>query len=154
MKDRFAMLDNKLIWHPEILAKWKNNDFFYPVHVDIGATSSCNYKCVHCFYDYLKHKPHFLKRETLLSLVRELGALGVKSIFFASDGEPLLNKALPEAIIEAKKSGLDVAMSTNASLLKKEVSQKILPHLHWIRISVLAASKEAYCRLHRVNENA
>lgn len=153
MKDRFAMLGNKLIWHPEILARWKNNGFFYPLHMDIGATSSCNFRCVHCFYDYQKHKPNFLKREKLLSLVKELGTLGVKSIFFASNGEPLLNEALPDAIIEAKKSGLDIAISTNASLLNNKISQKILPHLCWMRISVLAASKETYCRLHRVEEN-
>jgi len=151
--DKYRMLDNKVIWHPDCLDKWRKKQFFYPVHLDIGATSSCNYKCVHCFYQYLSHKKRNIPEALLLSLMEDIAESGVRSIFFASQGEPLLNTATPDAIVLADQRGVDVALSSNASLLNEKIACKILPHLKWLRISVLARSKEAYCKLHGTNEN-
>ncbi|HHK60580.1 MAG TPA: radical SAM protein [Desulfobacterales bacterium] len=148
MADTYRMLSHKLLWHPDVLAKWRRGEPFFPVHLDIGATSRCNYRCVHCFYDYLGHRRRDLDREVLLRLMRDIAEHGVRSIFFASQGEPLLNPATPEAIVTADRHGVDVAMSSNGSLFTPEVAREILPHLKWVRISVLARSEEAYCALH------
>ncbi|KPA15096.1 radical SAM domain protein [Candidatus Magnetomorum sp. HK-1] len=150
--DKFRMIDNKLIWHPDYLDKWKTNNFFFPIHLDIGSTSSCNYKCVHCFYQYLSHKKRSIPEKYLLPLMEDIAESGVRSIFFASQGEPLLNPATPDAIQLASKLGVDVALSTNASLLNEKMACKILPNLKWLRISVLARTKNNYCKLHGTNE--
>lgn len=150
MELKLQLKGHKLIYHLDKIEKWDKKEFFYPIHLDIGATSQCNYKCIHCFYNYLGHKNYYIKEERLLRLMKEIGEAGVKSIYFASDGEPLLNKAVPNAIIEAKNNGVDVALSTNGVLLTKDTSERVLSKLSWVRISILAFSQDLYCKLHNV----
>jgi len=150
--DKYRMLDNKLIWHPDVLHKWRSGELFAPIHLDIGVTSRCNYRCVHCLYDYLDHKPRDLSHEMLLTLMKDIAAVGVRSIFFASQGEPLLNPSLPDAVVTASENGVDVALSSNGSRFGRDVAEQMLPHLKWVRVSVLAASRENYTRLHGTNE--
>jgi len=149
MPDQLQLEGHKLLYHLDAVEKWMRGEFFYPLHLDIGATSMCNIRCVHCFYDYLGHKQYVLQRERLLGLMDEIGPLGVKSIYFASNGEPLMNPAVPDAIARAKNNGVDAALATNGILLTREISEKILPHLSWIRLSILASSEKLYCVLHR-----
>lgn len=151
MNHKLLLQEHKLLYHLDTLCKWQRGEFFYPLHLDIGASTACNYRCKHCIYDYLGHKACLLRPQALLGLVKELGRLGVKSIYFASAGEPLTNPAVPEAIVQAKKSGLDVAMSTNGALLNRDILEQILPSLSWLRFSILADSRALYRSLHKAS---
>lgn len=151
MTAKLQVEGHKLLYHLDRLVEWDKGNIIYPIHLDIGATSQCNYRCIHCFYNYQGHKPYELEEKRLLGLMKEISDVGVKSIYFASNGEPLLNKAVPNAIVDAKKNGIDVALSTNGVLLTKNILGKILSELSWIRISILALSQELYCKLHKAS---
>ncbi|KPA19194.1 radical SAM additional 4Fe4S-binding SPASM domain-containing protein, partial [Candidatus Magnetomorum sp. HK-1] len=86
----------KLMHHPDVLAKWKASEFFYPLHVEISPTSACNHRCILCCVDYLKHHPQFLSKKNLIDLVTSFAKIGVKSFLLAGEGEPLLNKHVAE----------------------------------------------------------
>jgi len=151
MGNKLQVDGHKLIYHLDELQKWLKGEFFYPLHLDIGVSSACNYRCVHCYYDYQDHKSNMLEPRRLIRLISEISEIGVKSIYFASNGEPLMNKALPDAIVCAKRGGIDVAMSTNGVLLDTDTSKIILGNLSWIRVSMLAASRKKYCLLHKAS---
>ena len=78
----------------------------------------------------------------------ELGRLGVKSIMYAGEGEPLLHKNISSMIELTKKSGIDVSLTTNASIMPKDFLEKALPAISWIKISLNAGSAENYARIH------
>jgi radical SAM protein with 4Fe4S-binding SPASM domain len=99
--------------------------------------------------DYLKYKPVFLDTEALLDTVMVAGRAGVKSIMYAGEGEPLLHKDIGRIITETKKAGIDVSLTTNGVLLKKELSSQILRSLSWVRISLNAGSAHTYAAVHR-----
>lgn len=149
---KLQLSGNKLLYHPDVLKKWKDGENFYPLNVEIGPTSACNQRCVHCYVQHLNHNPVFLADEPFLNLIKDLVKARVKGIVFCGTGEPLLHKRLPEAITLATDGGIDVGMMTNGVLLTHDIAEKILPRMSWIRFSVLGVDKETYSKLHQSNE--
>jgi len=54
-------------------------------------------------------------------------------------------------VVGAKQAGLDVAITSNASLLTPELAREILPHLTFFRASINAGTPETYARVHGVS---
>lgn len=155
MADKYLMDGHKLYWHLDRVTDWLNGKRIVPIHIDVGLSKGCNIKCEYCFgvlqgNFYKKGSEIYFPREPLLRYVREAGEAGVRSMGFIGEGEPLLNPYVYEAIVEAKKSGVDAAMATNGILLDTgKPCEEALASLSWIRFNISAASDEAYIRIHR-----
>jgi len=152
MPNKLQLSGHKMLYHLEHLNKWVKGEDFYPIYVELGPTTVCNQRCIHCYIRYLGFKNVFLDRKIMLKLVRDLGRIGVKALCFAGTGEPFMHKATPEVILEAKKSGLDVACATNGVLFTRDIAEKVLGSLTWIRFSILGGSKETYMKLQGAKE--
>lgn len=76
----------------------------------------------------------------------------MKSVICSGEGEPLLNKNLPDIANGIKKLGVDVAMSSNAVLLTKDISEECLGAFTWIRFSVASLEEESYYKIQRANK--
>lgn len=149
---RYKLKPHKLFHHLEEVIKWKKRELFPPIYVEINPTDRCNQKCVFCYTKYLGHKALSIPDGLLIKIFKDMGEYGVKSVLIQGTGEPLLHESLPDAILEGKDSGLDIALCTNGSLLNDELVEKIVPHLTFLRISAFEASKELYAKTHGVNE--
>ncbi len=154
MNRRLQLDGHKLLYHIPTLNKWKRGEQFYPVLIEISPVGYCNQRCVFCAYNYLKGKKQFLERSRMLELVDEFAGLGVKSLFYSGEGEPLLHPHLAEFIIYGCKKGLDNALNTNGFLLTKDISEKILKCLSWVRFSINGGSAESYQRIHQAGKNS
>jgi len=119
--------------------------------MEIAPHGGCNHRCIFCALDYLGYKPAHLDTKILKKFLKDISSKGVKSIMFAGEGEPLLNKDLSKLILHAKKNGLDIAITTNGVLLTKDMLKQILPHLSWLRISLNAGTPKTYSLIHRTN---
>ena len=149
MTDKIRMDSHKLIYHPQRVAQWMNNEEIYPIELEIGLTNACNHRCVFCAVDYTGYQPVMLDAGMLRARICEFASKGVKSIIYAGEGEPLLNQNAADLINETKKYGIDVAMSTNGVLLTKEVSKECLSSLTWIRFSTAAITDQTYEKIHQ-----
>ena len=138
---------HKLMYHPKRVSDWKEGKTIYPVYVEIGPTNSCNLRCKYCALDFTGYKNVFLKRETMISILKEFGQKGVNSIMFAGEGEPLLHKDMSEFVKIAKDSNLDIAITTNGIPLIAERAKEILPYLSWIRFSISAGTEISYANI-------
>lgn len=147
MSSDIRMDSHKLIYHPEVVAKWLNGENIYPIELEIGLTNACNHRCIFCAVDYTGYKPDRIDSELLISNLKEMAPKGVKSIIYAGEGEPLLHKDAPNIINQTKSLGIDVAMSTNGVLLTPEVSKECLKSLTWIRFSVAGIMDETYDKI-------
>lgn len=141
---------SKLFWHLDRVADWQEGKEIAPVHVEISPTNACNYRCIFCYADYSGHKTSRISAETYLQLMRDMGKMGVRSCLLAGDGEPLLHRTTPEAIAVGRQAGVDMALNTNGRLLTEEVIEATLPHLTWLRVSVMALTPSVYGLLHGV----
>jgi len=117
--------------------EWNNNPKAnklngFPLHLDIEATSACNFLCTMCPRTEMMENKTFWKVEnfdmkTYEEIISTGVPLGLKSVKFQYLGEPLVNKNLVKMIKYAKEAGVvDVMFNTNASLLTEKKSREII----------------------------
>lgn len=158
MADKYIMDGHKLIWHLDRVVDWLNGRRIAPIHIDVGLSKGCNIKCEYCFgvlqgNFYKKGADFYFPREPLLNYVKEAGEVGVRSMAFVGEAEPLLNPHVYDAIVEAKRAGVDVALGTNGILLDTtDRGINALKHLSWLRFNLSAASYDAFRKIHRSSE--
>jgi len=153
--DKYLMDSQKLIWHLDRLYEWIQDKKIPPIHIDAGLSKGCNIRCEYCYGAtqgnlFKRQKEITFPREPLLRYVKTAGKSGVRSIAFIGEAEPTLNPYLYEAIVEGKKSGIDIALGTNGILFDTgRNGEMALEHLTWIRFNISAADENAYLRIHR-----
>ncbi len=154
--DRFAIDSHKLIYHPHRVAQWLDarDDWdaarsVYPIYVEMSPVGACNHRCRFCAVDYIGYQAKRLDLEQITPRLQEMGNLGVKSIMFAGEGEPLLHKQLPEMIEVCADSGIDTAITSNATVVSDKFLDRALPHVSWFKASVNAGSAETYADIHQ-----
>lgn len=117
-----------------------------PMHISIEPTTSCNLRCPECPSGLRSFQrptgmldvPTFQK--TLSALQGSLA-----SINFYFQGEPFLNRQLPEIIRLAVQSGIYTATSTNAHYLNAQNAEAIVQSgLHRIILSIDGSTQETY----------
>lgn len=153
-QNNYMMDGHKLFWHLDRVAAWQAGELIAPIYVEISPVSFCNHRCLFCGLDFAQGEKVSLDTAVTCRSLKEMSHLGVKSIMFAGEGEPLLHPGLPEMVAVAKQSGLDVSITTNGSLGNAEIWQSVIPRLSWLRFSVDAGSQEVYSRVHGVGDGA
>jgi len=148
MNDKFGLDKHKMTYHPGRVAAWMRGENIYPIYVEIGTVSTCNHRCIFCALDYTGYKGDSLETNVLKEAISNMAAGGVKSIMFSGAGEPLLHKDFVEIVTHAKRLGIDCALTTNGVMLKRQISDAILPLMSWIKFSVDAGTSQTYSKIH------
>lgn len=149
----YALDAHKLYWHLDRVHAWRSGKLIMPIYIEISPVSYCNHNCIFCGIDFAQRRKRNLDYEILSARLREMGQLGIRSVMFAGEGEPLLYSELGRAVNVARQSGLDVSLTTNGMLGNEEIWKEIVPNLSWLRFSIDAASGEVYGKVHRVAES-
>lgn len=90
-----------------------------------NITRTCNLKCVHCYNDSGVGKPsNEVSTEEAKAVLEDLAGFGVPSVLF-SGGEPLMRTDLFELIAYAGQLGLRTVISTNGTLISRDVAKEI-----------------------------
>lgn len=142
---------HKLFYHPDSVlrvAEWIKKGDCFPTYVEIGTTNRCNHRCEFCALDFLERGGYDINKEVMLRTLKDMSKHGVLSVMFAGEGEPLLHKDIGIFVQEAKKYGLDVAITTNGVAFEQEKREQCLPNLSWIRFSVDAGTPGTYAKVH------
>lgn len=147
--DKFKIDSHKLTYHVGRLNDWLKGKDIYPIYMEISPAGSCNHRCTYCALDFMEYKPVFLDTKIFKERLSEIGALGVKSIMYAGEGEPFLHKDIIEIIDHTKHAGIDVALTTNGALLSNAIVDKCLSNISWIKVSINAATEKTYAEIHR-----
>ncbi len=153
-KDNYCIDSHKLLWHLDRVLEWSKKRVIAPIYVEVSPVSFCNHKCTFCAIDFAQNKSVQLETEIFSKRLVEMGKIGVKSIMFAGEGEPLLHKGLPGFAKIAKENNIDVSLTTNGSVGSVDLWRELLPHLTWVRFSVDAGSPEVYANVHKVTEES
>lgn len=149
MAEKIRMDSHKLIYHPDVVARWMKGENIYPIEVEISPSGACNHRCVFCAVDYIGYQPDFLDKDIILRDIAKMSQKGLKSVICSGEGEPLLNKNMPDIANGIKACGVDVAMSSNGALFTKDKAKECLGAFTWIRFSVASMEGESYDKIQR-----
>lgn len=129
-----------------IIRKIKNNDF--PSVIMIETISFCNSRCIICPTPELsKELPQGkMSRELYKKIIDEGSKYRVKIICFYLNNEPLLDENITERIRYAKEKipYAKTVLSTNASLLTREITHLILNYVDVFSFSIFGIRKYDY----------
>lgn len=151
--DKYRIDSHKLYLHPKRVAQWLDGELIYPLYIEISPSGACNHRCSFCAVDFMGYTAQFLPTEALCSRLSEMGKLGVKSVMYGGEGEPLLHPDIAEITLATREAGIDVAFTTNGTLLKQKISDKIIPASAWIKVSCNAGTESTYAQIHRTKES-
>lgn len=160
MNDKYAIDSHKLSFHPIRVAQWleAKNEWgklkkIYPLYVEISPVGACNHRCTFCAVDYIGYQNIRWETNLLKDRLSEMSKLGVKSVMFAGEGEPLLHKELDDILEHCSTVGIDSSITTNFTLLNEKNVHKIFKNASWVKISINAGTKESYAKIHRTKES-
>jgi Fe-coproporphyrin III synthase len=89
-----------------------------------NLTRTCNLKCVHCYTSSdAKRYPNELTTEQCKLVLEDLAAFKVPAVLF-SGGEPLVRQDVFELAHYARTLGLHVVLSTNGTLIDREIAER------------------------------
>jgi radical SAM protein with 4Fe4S-binding SPASM domain len=155
-QDKFKIDSHKLTEHPARVAAWlgalnnvKKQKNIYPIYVEISPSGLCNHRCIFCALDFTKYNTPPLKYAVLKKTLGQMAKLGIKSVMFAGEGEPLLHKDLPKLIKYCAKIKIDTAITTNFTCANPKTIETLLKYCKWIKVSLNAASENSYAKIHR-----
>jgi MoaA/NifB/PqqE/SkfB family radical SAM enzyme len=112
----------------------------FPREIMLTTTFNCNYRCKMCFQD------HYDKREMPWEMVEKLrDALYFADTLQIIGGEPLLYSRFEDLVSLAYETSTKVRITTNGSLLNKEMNRFIVENeIFNLRISVDAGTAATY----------
>ncbi len=148
--EKFRLDGHKLLYHLDRVLAWERGERIAPIHIDMGLTKFCNIGCIYCIgVTQGMVKGVMIQRDALMRFIDDCGRLGVRSIAFIGDGEPTLNPAMYDAVVRAKKAGIDIGIATNGLLLDMNRVHDILRYSTFIRITLSAAEPESFRKIHQ-----
>jgi len=143
---------HKLMYYPEEVATWKKTGAGTPLHVEIGPTNRCHHHCSFCSVDWITHGSVRIDTDVLVRGIHSMADTGVRSIYYAGEGEPLLHPGMEQFVQAGHKRGIKNSMSTNGGLLIEKRLPGLLPYFAWIRFSIDAARPETHHSIHKTKD--
>lgn len=147
--DKFKIDSHKLNYHPARVAAWADGECIAPIYMEISPSGACNHRCTFCGLDFMGYGPHRLDTAMLKDRLAEMSAMGLKSVMYAGEGEPFLHPDMVDIVLHTKAVGIDVALTTNGTLMTEDAARSVLPVTSWIKVSCNAGDAETYAAVHR-----
>ena len=147
--DQYRIDSHKLHFHIPRLHEWLQGETVYPIYAELSPSGMCNHRCTFCALDFMGYRKKFLDTEMLQERLAEMGRLGVKSIMFGGEGEPLLHKDIARLVQTAYAGGIDTAFTTNGVLLDAARAERIIDLSQWVKVSLNAGTPQTYARIHQ-----
>jgi len=127
----------------------------FPLILNIEPTNSCNAHCYYCARDKMVKDQgiSLLSMDTFRKIIDQIGKDKLIMLNLHKDGEPLLNRDIPEMVEYAleKEAANIVHLNTNGILLNGKTGRGVIEKgIDDITVSIDASHEETYCRFKKL----
>lgn len=147
-KPKLILDSHKLPWHTDRVYAWENGERIAPISVDLAWTRACQANCRGCYAVLQESQGRSnITLDHVYALLEDFAEIGVRAISIVSDGESTLSPVYVPSILRASELGIDVGNATNGWRFFPEVAERVLPHMKWVRFTVLAGRPESFASM-------
>jgi len=123
---------------------------FAPVSINLDITTACNFACDHCVDLKILNTGIKYRHDKLLDSIRLMAERGLRSVIVIGGGEPTVYPKFVETIEFMKSLGLQVAIVSNGSGMKKIARiAALLDDKDWVRLSLDSATDDTFQKMHK-----
>lgn len=138
---------SKIGWYRDRVEAWKRGEKIAPVTMDVSLTRRCQASCSFCYAQLQASEGGEITKEDALEFFEDAAEIGVRGISLISDGESTMVPYYAEAIEYASRLGIAIGVGSNGILLTKEMMERILPHLTYVRFNFSAGERKRYAEI-------
>lgn len=121
-----------------------------PISINLDVTTACNFACPHCVDLQILNIGDILAFKDVKTILDILHSKGLRSVILIGGGEPTLNRHFGDIVRYIKNLGMQVAVSTNGSMMNKIIEIcDCLDEKDWIRLSLDAGTDDSFQIIHR-----
>src|SRR5688572_27461156 len=154
MTAKLVIDGTKVGWHKDRILAWQKGELVSPITMDIAWTRRCNAACDFCAAKTQASASPALDipRDVAMQFLEDAAEIGVKGISLISDGESSLVDYYAESIEYAAKLGIKIGLGTNGINFDRELLERILPHVTYMRFNFSAGERKRYSEIMGVKE--
>jgi MoaA/NifB/PqqE/SkfB family radical SAM enzyme len=141
----------KIGWYRERVEAWARGERIAPITIDYAMTRECQAACRCCYAMLQENERKYQTREVVFNFLDDCAEIGVKGVSFISDGESTVHKDYLEAVEHGAKVGLAIGASSNGVVLNKEVLERLLPCLTYLRFHFGGGTRAGYAKTMGLN---
>ena len=147
LAEKLILDGTKVGWYPDRIAAWRRGERIAPITIDCSLTRACNAACDFCYASLQASEGEKITRDIFLAFLEDAASIGVRGISFISDGESTVVPWYADAVEYAHSLGLAVGAGSNGIRLTKDVLERVLPCLSYLRINFSAGEKRRYSQI-------
>lgn len=147
LMERLVLDGTKVGWYPERIAAWRSGERVAPVTIDCAMTRACNAACSFCYASLQASEGGKMTKEAFFNFLDDAAEIGVKGVSFISDGESTVIPWYADAVEHAASLGLQVGAGSNGIKLTKDMLERVLPRLAYLRFNFSAGERKRYAEI-------
>ena len=148
LMERLIVDGTKVGWYPERIAAWKRGERIAPVTLDCAMTRRCQAACSFCYAQLQSSESDVpITEQCFKDFLTDAAEIGVKGVSFISDGESTVVPWYAAAVEHAAALGLAVGAGSNGIRLTRDVLERVLPHLSYLRFNFSAGEEQRYAQI-------
>lgn len=145
--DELVLDGTKVGHYPDRIAAWQRGERIAPITIDCAMTRACNAACSFCYASLQSNAGHKITKQIFFDFLDDAAAIGVKGVSFISDGESTVVPWYACAVEHAASVGLAVGAGSNGIRLTRDVLERVLPHLSYLRFNFSAGERKRYAQI-------
>lgn len=137
----------KIGWWQDRVRAWKRGEPIAPITMDVAWTRKCAAACNFCYASLQANEDTVITRQHAFDYLDDAAEAGVKGISLISDGESTEVPFFAESVIYGAKKGIQIGTSSNGLKLTRDVLERILPGLTYLRFNFSGGDKHRWAQI-------
>lgn len=137
----------KIGWYRDRVEAWARGERVAPITMDVAWTRKCNAACNFCYAQLQSSDGHVITKQNALDYLEDAAEIGVKGVSLISDGESTVVPWFDETIECGGRLGIQIGMSSNGVRLTRNVLERILPLLSYLRFNFSGGDRQRYAQI-------